>query len=101
MRKHPEAPETTRGVGESEARALIFVEVFRLLLVIAGTIGGLAIGNHIGKESTAPVVAITLGALISYLVGGVAGRLIDRGMRGATDQLRATPAGEVFAGSVV
>ena len=80
---------------------MVFVEVFRLLLVIAGTIGGLAVGNHIGRDSTAPVVAITLGALFTYLLGGIAGRLIDRGLRGAVGELRAMPAGEVFAGSVV
>ncbi len=80
---------------------MIFVEVFRLLLVIAGTIGGLAAGNHIGRHSTAPVVGITLGALFSYLLGGVIGRLIDRTLRGAVGQLRSMPASEVFAGSVV
>jgi uncharacterized protein YacL len=80
---------------------VIFVEVFRLLLVIAGTIGGLTVGNDIGRNTTAPVVGITLGALASYLIGGVIGRLVDRGLRGAVDQLRATPASSVFAGSVV
>jgi uncharacterized protein YacL len=82
-------------------QSVIFVEVFRLLLVIAGTIGGLTVGNEIGRNSTAPVVGITLGALASYLLGGIIGRLIDRGLRGAVGQLRATPASSVFAGSVV
>jgi uncharacterized protein YacL len=80
---------------------VIFVEGFRLLLVIAGVIGGLALGNDIGRNTTAPVVAITLGALISYLLGGIIGRLIDRGMRGAIFELRSMPASSVFAGSVV
>ena len=80
---------------------MIFVEVFRLLLVIAGTIGGNAVGNDIGRNTTAPVIGITLGALISYLLGGVIGRLIDRGLRGAVLQLRSVSAGSVFAGSVV
>jgi len=80
---------------------VIFVEVFRLLLVIAGTIGGLTVGNEIGRNTTAPVVGITLGALASYLIGGIIGRLIDRGLRGAVFQLRTMPASSVFAGSVV
>jgi uncharacterized protein YacL len=80
---------------------VIFVEVFRLLLVVAGTIGGLTVGNAIGRNTTAPVVAVTLGALASYLLGGVIGRLIDRGLREAVLQLRSTPASSVFAGSVV
>jgi uncharacterized protein YacL len=82
-------------------QSVIFVEVFRLLLVIAGTIGGLTVGNDIGRNSTAPVIGITLGALFSYLIGGIIGRLIDRGLRGAVTQLRSTPASSVFAGSVV
>jgi uncharacterized protein YacL len=80
---------------------VIFVEVFRLLLVIAGTIGGLTVGNEIGRNTTAPVVGITLGALASYLLGGIIGRLIDRGLRGAVFSLRTMPASSVFAGSVV
>lgn len=80
---------------------MVFVEVFRLLLVIAGTIGGLAVGNHVGQHTTAPVVGITLGALLSYLLGGIIGRLLDKGLKGAMGQLRAMPASEVFAGSVV
>ena len=80
---------------------MIFVEVFRLLLVIAGVLGGLAVGNNVGHTGTAQVVSVTLGALASYLLGGVVGRLLDRGLREAVGQLRATPAGEVFAASVV
>jgi uncharacterized protein YacL len=80
---------------------VIFVEVLRLLLVIAGTIGGLTVGNDIGRNTTAPVVGITLGALASYLIGGIIGRLIDRGLRGTVLQLRSMPASSVFAGSVV
>jgi uncharacterized protein YacL len=83
---------------------VVFVEVFRLFLVIAGVIGGLAIGNHLehgGHDSTAPLIGITLGALVTYLAGGIAGRLLDRGVAGAVHELRAMPAGEVFAGSVV
>jgi uncharacterized protein YacL len=82
-------------------RRVIFVEVFRLLLVIAGTIGGLTVGNDIGRNTTAPVVGITLGALASYLIGGIIGRMIDRGLRDGVNQLRSTPASSVFAGSVV
>jgi len=80
---------------------VIFVEVFRLLLVIAGTIAGLAVGNDVGRNTTAPVVGITLGALAAYLLGGLIGRLIDRGLRGTVLQLRSMPASSVFAGSVV
>jgi uncharacterized protein YacL len=80
---------------------VLFVEVFRLFLVIAGVIGGLAVGNHMGRNTTAPLIGIVLGALITYLAGGIGGRLLDRGVMGAVHELRSMPAGEVFAGSVV
>jgi uncharacterized protein YacL len=38
---------------------------------------------------------------VSYLLGGIIGRLIDRGLRGAVFSLRTMPASSVFAGSVV
>jgi uncharacterized protein YacL len=80
---------------------VIFVEVLRLLLVVAGVIGGLQVGNEVGKNTTAPVIGITLGALIAYVIGGILGRLVRRGLRQGVAELRSMPAGEVFAGSVV
>ncbi len=80
---------------------VIFVEGFRLLLVIAGAVAGLAIGNQHGTETSAPVVGVFLGALVFYVIGGVVGRLLDRGLRGAVNEFRRMPAGEVFAASVV
>jgi uncharacterized protein YacL len=80
---------------------VVFVEVLRLLLVVAGVIGGLQAGDAVGKNTTAPVVGITLGALLAYVVGGVLGRLLNRGLNRGVAGLRATPASEVFAGSLV
>ncbi|HUY63954.1 MAG TPA: hypothetical protein VMV14_05500 [Acidimicrobiales bacterium] len=80
---------------------VVFVEIFRLLLVIAGVVGGFQLGQHVGAPSTGPLVAAVLGALVAYVVGGVGGRLIDRWLRGAMTQLRSVPPAEVFAGSVV
>ena len=80
---------------------MVFVEVFRLLLVVAGVVGGLQVGNHIGRDGYAPLVACTLATLVTYVLGGVAGRLFDRGMRVAVRRLRDMPPAEVFAASVV
>lgn len=80
---------------------MVFVEVFRLLLVIAGVVFGLGVGDRIGHDSVAPLVAVTLGALVTYLLGGVTGRFLQRGMLGAVRRLRDMPPAEVFAGSVV
>lgn len=93
---HGRSQDRPRRVGD-----VLFVEVFRLLLVIAGVIGGLAIGNHAGRNTTAPLIGITLGSLVTYLAGGIVGRLLDRGVWDAVEELRGMPASEVFAGSVV
>jgi uncharacterized protein YacL len=97
---HPQSDNVLpRKVGD-----VLFVEVFRLFLVIAGVIAGLAIGNHVGhgtRNSSASLVGITLGALITYLAGGIVGRFLDRGVVDAVHELRSMPASEVFAGSVV
>ena len=96
--------ETARAGAPTESEAsgdVVFVEGFRLLLVIAGAVAGLEIGNQVGKNSAAPVVGVFLGAFIAYVVGGVVGRLLDRGMKEAVVEMRRMPAGEVFAASVV
>ncbi len=80
---------------------MIFVEVFRLLLVLVGVAGGLQIGDHIGRDSLAPLAFVTVFALLSYVVGGVLGRLFDEGLRQAISRLRDMPPAEVFAGSLV
>ena len=54
-----------------------------------------------GRNTTAPLIGITLGALVTYLAGGIVGRFLDRGVAGAVHELRSMPASEVFAGSVV
>ena len=80
---------------------MVFVEIFRMMLVIAGVVGGLQVGDHIGRDSTAPLVVATLATLVAYVAGGILGRMIDRGLRGAVVGLRDMPPAEVFAGSVV
>jgi uncharacterized protein YacL len=81
---------------------VVFVEVFRLLFVLAGALLGLRIGEHIGGAGGhAAVIGMLLGALSAYVLGGVFGRLLDRGLQDAVRGLGRMPPGEVFAGSVV
>ena len=80
---------------------MLFVEIFRLLLVMAGAIGGLELGHHVAPGGHGPLVGMVLGAAISYVLGGVVGRLLDRGLQFAVRQLRTMPAGEVFAATIV
>lgn len=79
---------------------LIFVEGFRLLFVLAGSLAGFEIGRRFGNHH-AGVVGLLFGAGISYVLGGVAGRTIDRGLQRIVFLFRNTPPGEIFAASII
>ncbi len=80
---------------------MIFVEGFRLLFVLAGSLAGYEIGRALNGSRHAPVVGLLFGAAISYVLGGVAGRLVDRGLQQAVFLFRHTPSGEIFAASII
>ena len=79
---------------------MLFVEVFRFFLVLAGAVGGLEVGHHVDAGSHSPLIGMLLGAAVAYVAGGVSGRLLDRGLQRAVFELRTMPPGEVFAASV-
>lgn len=79
---------------------MLFIEVFRLVLVLLGAVAGLEIGHSIDNSSPIPVIAMILGALISYVIGGVLGRLLDREHERALASLAKVPPGELFAGTL-
>jgi len=79
---------------------VIFVEGFRLLFVLAGSVAGFEIGRHAGTSPNASVIGLVLGAAISYVIGGIAGRLIDQGLQHALLLFRTTPPGEAFAAMI-
>jgi uncharacterized protein YacL len=80
---------------------VLFVEGFRLLFVLAGSVAGYEIGQGMGSGSHASLVGMLFGAAISYVLGGVAGRLLDKGLQKAVFLLRNTPPGEIFASSII
>jgi uncharacterized protein YacL len=80
---------------------MLFVEGFRLLFVLAGAVTGYEVGNHMQSGPHAPLIGMLFGAAISYVVGGVAGRLLDKGLQKAVFLLRNTPPGEIFASSII
>jgi uncharacterized protein YacL len=86
---------------ERAGNAMIFVEGFRLLFVLAGAVAGFEIGRNLSASPHASVTGLLLGAAISYVIGGVAGRLIDRGIQHAVFLFRNTPPGEIFAASII
>jgi uncharacterized protein YacL len=80
---------------------MIFVEGLRLLVVLAGALGGYELASHLFRGPNALVIGLLLGAAVSYVVGGVAGRFADRGIHKAVFLFRNTPPGEVFAASIM
>jgi uncharacterized protein YacL len=90
----------SKNSGETSA-AIIFVEGFRLLFVLGGSVVGFEIGRSLNTRQIGPVVGLLLGATTSYVIGGVAGRLLDKGLQQAVFSFRNTPPGEAFAASII
>lgn len=80
---------------------MVFVEIFRLLVVVFGAVAGLQIGEHVHRTGWAPLTGVFLGAAVTYVAGGTLGRILDHGMSGALARLRSVPAAEVLASAVV
>lgn len=80
---------------------MIFVEGFRLLFVLSGAVAGYEIGQGIDANPRGAIVGLLFGAAVSYVLGGVAGRLIDKGVQRAVFLFRNTPPGETFAASII
>lgn len=80
---------------------MVFVEGFRLLLVLAGAIGGMQVGRVVSAHGHDSTIGMLVGALLAYVIGGIIGRLLDRGLQSGIRNLRRTPPAEVFAGSIV
>jgi uncharacterized protein YacL len=75
---------------------VVFVEILRITVVLAGALVGLASGSH---SPSGRILGAAIGVLVGYVAGGVAGRLIDRGVRNAARSLVDVPAPELLAGS--
>jgi uncharacterized protein YacL len=80
---------------------VIFVEGFRLLFVLAGSLAGFEIGKRVDGNPHAAAWGMLLGAGLSYVIGGVAGRLVDKALQRGVFLFRNTPPGEVFAASII
>jgi uncharacterized protein YacL len=79
----------------------VFVEIFRLLIVVFGAVGGLQAGQSAHHVSWAPLAGVFLGAGVAYVLGGVLGRVVDQGVSEVVRWLRTVPAAEVLAAAVV
>ncbi len=80
---------------------MLFVEGFRFLFTLIGAVGGYEVGNNVSNGQKGQLIGLVLGAAVFYVVGGVVGRLLDRGLQTALFQARNMPPGEAFAGVIV
>jgi uncharacterized protein YacL len=56
---------------------VVFVEIFRLLLVLMGALAGYEVGYSPGSSSsTGQVVGLLVGAFVAYVIGGLLGRAL-------------------------
>ncbi len=76
---------------------MVFVEILRLIVVLAGALVGLAVGGS--GSTTGRAVGAVIGVLVGYVLGGIAGRLVVRGVRRANRSLMDIPALEILAGA--
>ena len=90
-----------RSIRTADARSVIFVEGFRLLFVLAGAVAGFEIGKTLAPADRSRWSGLLLGAGVSYVIGGIGGRLLDKGLQRAVFLFRNTPPGEVFAASII
>ena len=81
---------------------MIFVEGIRLIVVLLGALLGYEIGDHAGAtSSTHAVIGLMIGAAVFYVIGGVTGRIIDKGLQRGVRLFRNSPPGEIFAATII
>lgn len=82
------------------AWAVVFVEIFRLIVVLGGALAGLAVAGS-GASSTGRLIGATIGVLIAYVLGGALGRIVQRASQQANRRWRDLPATEILAGALL
>jgi len=80
---------------------MIFVEGMRLIVVLLGALVGYEIGHHYDPLGTGGVTGLLIGAAVSYVIGGISGRLLDSGLRRGVSLFRNSPPGEIFAAAII
>ena len=80
---------------------MIFVEGVRLIVVLLGALMGYEAGQHVHGSGTDAVVGLLIGAGVSYVVGGVVGRILDKGLQRGVRLFRNSPPGEIFAATII
>ena len=77
----------------------MIIEAVRLIVTLGLTGAGFAIGREFSNPDAAVVVGALLGAGIGYVLGGLLGRSIRRGLEHAPDMVSSATGPQLFAGA--
>src|SRR5688572_5500054 len=79
----------------------MFVEIFRLIIVIASTAGGYQLADsRFASDSEWVAIGALIGACIGYVAGGVFGRTVLTGFTTLERRVARAPAAEVLVGGL-
>lgn len=77
-----------------------FVEIIRLVLVGLFTAGGWQLGQGLDLRGTRLLLAVVLGSLVGYVIGGVLGRRTLAAVSMVERDFQRMPASELLAGAI-
>jgi uncharacterized protein YacL len=80
---------------------MLFLEGLRLLLVFAGVVIGDDISTTFNYDSVDRLLAVSICVLAGYLIGGILGRIIIKGVGETVRKLRDVSAAEILGASVL
>jgi uncharacterized protein YacL len=95
-----EPDDKERSVSSSRPSRGSFVEVVRLVLVGLCTAGGWQIAQALDLEGTRLLLAVVLGSLVGYVLGGLLGRRALAAVSEVERQFQRMPASELLAGAI-
>ncbi len=80
---------------------VIFVEGVRLIVVLLGALVGYELGQRVQGPTSQAVTGLLIGAAVSYVIGGITGRILDKGLQRGLRLFRNSPPGEIFAATII
>ena len=80
---------------------MIFVEGVRLIVVLLGALVGYELGKRTDGTNSDAVIGLMIGAGVSYVIGGIIGRILDKGLARAVRLFRNSPPGEIVAAAII
>jgi hypothetical protein len=81
--------------------AMVFGEIFRLIVAMCAAPVAIAAGNHFVAPPEGRSIGAAIGVFPGYVVGGIVGRLMNGGVSRSTLSSRQAPAPDLLAGTLL